>query len=112
MGRRAASPSIVGDVSGKGTSAALYMSRFQGIVRSLHGFDLSPHDFFVRTNDLLCRDLERRSFVTALGGFFDTAARSSCSRGPATSRSTTSPPRPAAWQRLLPRGLSFGLSTA
>jgi serine phosphatase RsbU (regulator of sigma subunit) len=66
---------VVGDVSGKGTSAALYMSKLQGIVRSLHSFELGARDLFIRTNDLLGRDLERRSFVTALGGFFDSRAR-------------------------------------
>ncbi len=67
---------MIGDVSGKGTSAALYMSKLQGIVRSLHGFDLSPRELFVRTNDLLGRDLERRAFVTALGAYFDTSSSS------------------------------------
>lgn len=62
---------VVGDVSGKGTSAALYMSKLQGIVRSLHSFELGARELFIRTNDLLGRDLERRSFVTALGAFFD-----------------------------------------
>jgi phosphoserine phosphatase RsbU/P len=33
---------MVGDVSGKGTSAALYMSKLQGILRSLHAFGLGP----------------------------------------------------------------------
>ncbi len=66
---------MIGDVSGKGTSAALYMSKLQGIVRSLHGFGLAPHQLFVRTNDLLGRDMERRAFVTVLGAFFDTHAR-------------------------------------
>ena len=63
---------IVGDVSGKGTSAALYMSKVQGILRSLHAFGLSPRDLFIRANHLLCRDLEKRSFVTAMGATFDT----------------------------------------
>jgi len=66
---------VVGDVSGKGTSAALYMSKLQGIIRSLHAFGLSPRELFARTNELLGRDLERRSFVTAVGGFFDTRVR-------------------------------------
>lgn len=66
---------MVGDVSGKGTSAALYMSKLQGIVRSLHGFDLSPRELFVRINELIGRDLERRAFVTVLGAFFDSGAR-------------------------------------
>lgn len=63
---------VVGDVSGKGTSAALYMSKIQGILRSLHGFDLEPLALFSKANKLLCRDLEKRSFVTVLGAEFDT----------------------------------------
>jgi serine phosphatase RsbU (regulator of sigma subunit) len=66
---------IVGDVSGKGTSAALYMSKVQGILRSLHGFGLSPKELFIRANKLLCQDLERKSFVTSLGADFDATAR-------------------------------------
>jgi len=58
-------------VSGKGTSAALYMSKVQGILRSLHGFDLSPADLFIRANRLLCGDMEKSSFVTAVGASFD-----------------------------------------
>lgn len=66
---------IIGDVSGKGTSAALYMSKVQGIMRSLHGFGLSPKELFVRANKLLCQDMERKSFVTSLGADFDSSAR-------------------------------------
>jgi sigma-B regulation protein RsbU (phosphoserine phosphatase) len=66
---------IVGDVSGKGTSAALYMSKVQGIMRSLHGFGLSPKELFVRANRLLCQDLEKKSFVTSLGADFDATTR-------------------------------------
>jgi serine phosphatase RsbU (regulator of sigma subunit) len=61
---------VVGDVSGKGTSAALYMAKVQGILRSLYGFDLSPGNLFIRANHLLCTDLEKRSFVTAVGAAF------------------------------------------
>jgi len=67
---------IIGDVSGKGTSAALYMSKVQGILRSLHEFQLSPADLFTRANRLLYQDLEKRSFVTVLGAEFDTTSRS------------------------------------
>jgi sigma-B regulation protein RsbU (phosphoserine phosphatase) len=61
---------IVGDVSGKGTSAALYMSKVQGIMRSLHDFGLSPRDLFIRANQLLFNDLEKTSFFTAVGAAF------------------------------------------
>jgi serine phosphatase RsbU (regulator of sigma subunit) len=102
---------MVGDVSGKGTSAALYMSKLQGILRSLHAFDLPPRELFVRTNQLLCHDLERKAFVTAIGGFFDTAQRRMV-----LARAGHLPLYHYRADRCevvteLPRGLGFGLST-
>jgi serine phosphatase RsbU (regulator of sigma subunit) len=64
---------VIGDVSGKGTSAALYMSRVQGILRSLHTFIQDPSELFVRANLLLREGLERSSYVTALGVKFTPA---------------------------------------
>ncbi len=62
---------IVGDVSGKGTSAALYMSKIQGIMRSLYDFGLSPRELLIRANQLLAEDLEKQSFITAVGASFN-----------------------------------------
>jgi serine phosphatase RsbU (regulator of sigma subunit) len=67
---------VVGDVSGKGTSAALYMSKVQGIIRSLHGLTPSLAELFTRANRLLCNDMEKKSFITAVGATFDTGGRS------------------------------------
>ncbi len=61
---------IVGDVSGKGTSAALYMAKIQGIFRSLHTFDLAPRELFVRANHILLHDLNKSFFITGLGAKF------------------------------------------
>lgn len=66
---------VVGDVSGKGTSAALYMSKVQGIVRSLHAFRLTPKELLTRANQLLCRDMEKNSFVTTITGSFETTSQ-------------------------------------
>ena len=103
---------MIGDVSGKGTSAALYMSKLQGIVRSLHGFDLAPRQLFVRTNDLLGRDMERRAFVTVLGAFFDSPARTlTVARGghlPLYQWVAAT----GAVRRWLPRGLGLGLTAS
>ena len=101
---------MIGDVSGKGTSAALYMSKLQGIIRSLHGFGVSPRQLFVRTNDLLGRDMERRAFVTVLGAFFDTRSRSLV-----VARAGHLPlyhyqAAAGAVTRVLPRGLGLGLT--
>lgn len=62
---------VVGDVSGKGTSAALYMSKVQGILRTLNEFNLNPKDLFVRTNRLLYKNIESNSFITAIGAHFN-----------------------------------------
>ena len=103
---------VVGDVSGKGTSAALYMSKVQGILRSLHGFGLSPGELFIRANRLLCGDLEKKSFVTAIGADFD----------PQTHRLLLARAGhlPLYWysaakrsvEKITPRGLGLGLNNA
>ncbi len=62
---------IVGDVSGKGTSAALYMSKAQGIMRTLYEFKLTPKELFVRSNQLMYKYLEKGSFITAIAGKFE-----------------------------------------
>ncbi|MFA6455959.1 MAG: SpoIIE family protein phosphatase [Bacteroidota bacterium] len=103
---------VIGDVSGKGTSAALYMSKVQGILRSLHGFDLTPKDLFHRANKLLCQDLEKRSFVTVLGAEFNTDVQtiivSRAGHLPLWHYDSTS----NTVKKVLPRGLGLGLNDA
>ncbi len=109
-GRKGELTVIVGDVSGKGTSAALYMSKVQGIFRSLHSFHLSPHDMFVRANRLLCADLERNSFVTAIGASIDASGRRVLlSRAGHLPLYRYSSAREAV-QKVVPRGLGLGLN--
>ncbi len=62
---------VIGDVSGKGTSAALYMSKIQGIMRTLNEFDLSPKELFIRTNNLISDSIDNRSFITSTGAKFN-----------------------------------------
>jgi len=57
---------IVGDVSGKGASAALYMSKIQGIIRTLSEFDLSPKELLIKSNKLLHRYIEKNAFISVL----------------------------------------------
>lgn len=62
---------IVGDVSGKGTSAALHMSKLQGVLRSLHTGEDGPAELLSRANPILCQNMDAKSFVTALAVQFD-----------------------------------------
>lgn len=66
---------LIGDVSGKGTSAALYMSKLQGIFRTLLQSDLSPRDLFIKANPIIYHELDRSSFITAFGARFDMTQR-------------------------------------
>lgn len=56
---------IIGDVSGKGTSAAFNMSQMKGVFHSLVNLNLTPKAFVTHANDALSRCLEKSSFITA-----------------------------------------------
>jgi serine phosphatase RsbU (regulator of sigma subunit) len=55
---------IIGDVSGKGTSAAFHMSQMKGIFQSLAQLDLPPKEFILKANHALGNCLDRTSFIT------------------------------------------------
>jgi len=56
---------IIGDVSGKGTSAAFHMSQLKGIFHSLVQLNLSSREFMVYANKALAQGLDKNSFITA-----------------------------------------------
>lgn len=62
---------IVGDVSGKGMSAALYMSKIQGMVQLASGMYSSPRDILVEVNRKIYDGIERNSFITMIVALFD-----------------------------------------
>ena len=63
---------IIGDVSGKGTSAAFNMAQMRGIFHSLAQKDESPSEFIKQANSAMSRCLERSSFITAMYFRIDT----------------------------------------
>lgn len=56
---------IIGDVSGKGTSAAFQMAQMKGIFHSLASQDLSASQFNTQANVALSNCLDKSSFITA-----------------------------------------------
>jgi serine phosphatase RsbU (regulator of sigma subunit) len=56
---------LIADVSGKGTSAALYMAELKGLMLALSHTERSPRRLLSRVNHLLAEHLDNRSFVTA-----------------------------------------------
>lgn len=55
---------LVADVSGKGTSAALYMAELKGIMLALSRQERSPRAVLMSVNHLLADHLDNRSFIT------------------------------------------------
>jgi sigma-B regulation protein RsbU (phosphoserine phosphatase) len=55
---------LVADVSGKGTSAALYMAELKGIMMSLSQRHRSPRDLLIEADRIISRHLDSRSFIT------------------------------------------------
>ena len=62
---------IVGDVSGKGTSAAFYMAEMQGVFQSVAHIAPDPHDFLTHANRALATSLEKNVFISVIYGVID-----------------------------------------
>lgn len=57
---------VIADVSGKGISAAFYMSEVKGIFESLSKISKSPKEILKIANNILCRSLDKKSFVSVV----------------------------------------------
>lgn len=57
---------LVGDVSGKGASAALYMGVIKGIIQALSGTCRTPGELLARANVALHGSIDQRWFVTMI----------------------------------------------
>ena len=55
---------LIADVSGKGTSAALYMAELKGLVLSLSEIHTSPRELLIAANRIIAEHLDARSFIT------------------------------------------------
>jgi sigma-B regulation protein RsbU (phosphoserine phosphatase) len=57
---------IVGDVSGKGVSAALFMAEMKGIFLSLSKWHRSPSEFLSEAHSALLGTMDRRTFISLI----------------------------------------------
>jgi len=62
---------VVGDVSGKGVSAALYMSKIQGMIQVIAPMYEHPKEMLIQVNRRIYESLERKSFITMILALFD-----------------------------------------
>jgi sigma-B regulation protein RsbU (phosphoserine phosphatase) len=66
---------LIADVSGKGTSAALYMAELKGLVLSLSQIYQSPRQLLLEVNRIISANLDTRSFITMTYAVLDLSKR-------------------------------------
>jgi serine phosphatase RsbU (regulator of sigma subunit) len=66
---------LIADVSGKGTSAALYMAELKGLVLSLSQIHRSPRELLIAANRIIAKHLDARSFITMTYAVLDLRGR-------------------------------------
>ena len=66
---------LIADVSGKGTSAALYMAELKGLMLSLTERYRSPRQLLIEANRIISHHLDTRSFITMTYAVIDMQAR-------------------------------------
>ena len=65
---------LIADVSGKGTSAALYMAELKGLMLSLSQIHRSPLALMLAANKIIAANLDSRSFITMTYAVLDLEA--------------------------------------
>jgi phosphoserine phosphatase RsbU/P len=66
---------LIADVSGKGTSAALYMAELKGLMLSLSENHSSPRELLIAANRIIAHHLDARSFITMTYAIVDLRKR-------------------------------------
>ncbi len=104
---------LIADVSGKGTSAALYMAELKGVMLSLSRIYISPRALLIEANSIISQHLDSRSFITMTYAVFDPAARTlTCARAGHCPfiRIPAGPPGTRRAEMLAPDGMVLGLN--
>ena len=103
---------LIADVSGKGTSAALYMAELKGLVMALSQRYESPRDLLIEVNRIISEHLDSASFITITYAVIDLQAGTMtfCRAGHTPLIFLPGPSSPAAAAQVLtPNGMVLGL---
>ncbi len=100
---------IIGDVSGKGTQAAFYMTLTKGFLKGLSKSFTSPVNFLKEMNVLFYENVDRGTFMSMVSGIFDLVNRkfvlARAGHNPVIVRNSQT----TSVETLNPRGLALGL---
>ncbi len=100
---------LIGDVSGKGVSAAFYMTMVKGIIKTLSKKVKEPAVLLAEANDIFYENAPRNVFVTIIYGIFDlkekTLTFASAGHNPLTAWRN----RTGKVETIKPKGIALGL---
>ncbi len=99
----------IGDVSGKGISAAFYMTLTKGFLRSITRTILSPKQVLMEINKLFYENVERRHFISMIYGIIDLENRQFTFARAGHNPVLTHQPKSGKTARLCPNGIALGL---
>jgi serine phosphatase RsbU (regulator of sigma subunit) len=100
----------IGDVSGKGISAAFYMTLTKGFFRAQARLLDSPREVLIRINELFWENAERRHFVSMVYGIFDTKRGTFRFARAGHNPIVLGRARQRDYEVLCPRGIALGLT--
>ena len=100
---------VVGDVSGKGITAAFYMAVVKGVFQAVGQNARSPREFLVNANEALRGSLDSHSFVTMVHAIINPSDRTmSFARA---GHCPIARVRDSRVELLVPRGMGLGLAS-
>ena len=102
---------VIGDVSGKGPSAAFYMAEVKGIMEALANEVLSPQEMLTAANAILYNNFDRKTFISLIYGIVDSKRKqfTFCRAGHCPIFYVGE--KQDGYERLEPKGLGVGLDS-
>jgi hypothetical protein len=100
---------LIGDVSGKGVSAAFYMTMVKGIIKTLSRKVMKPAALLAEANEIFCENAPRDVFVTIIYGIFDLEERTLTFASAGHNPLIIWKKKTNATQSVNPRGIALGL---
>jgi len=102
---------VVGDVSGKGISAALYMVKVQTALQLLVKETADPQELLIKLNEYMCGQMKRNFFLTiSVLRTYPDGSVTYCRAGHMPALKLDARTRVCSW--LQPRGTAIGLAAA
>jgi MFS family permease len=100
---------LIGDVSGKGVSAAFYMTMVKGIIKTLSKKTRKPATLLAEANEIFCENAPRNVFITIIYGIFDLKEKTLTIASAGHNPLITWKKETNTTQMVNPRGIALGL---